>query len=269
MEPSTQTLDINEIHEILSDIRDAIKSGKIGAAKASARLLSSNLPSLKKDCSFFINSLTSIQEGMADRSITKDEARKELSSSVDDLSSKLEKILKKSAKFKEADDFKLGITVPSSPSVDYTSEKTKLEASIESKGLFLGKSSLLPMTNPPLSEISLKDAGLKVDSFSGYVILRDQIVLGVSRDLLNNLVGSTKSEKEFQQKKAEILQKLKEKALNKFPNKKLVDSGLVVSWYESYWFWFMPTGYSKIFKQSTISPVEVSTFSLKKWSFPW
>ena len=270
-----------EIRELVKDLEFQIKNSQFNNAKATLRVLLSKLNGLKSYNVRLLNTITSVEEGLASEEISLTHAKKELREALDNYRDSVFKLLDslvvptQEEQLHAIDDlFKLSRETLFS----FEKDRMKVKMALETRGLVLTTSPVVAITGPLLDVDKLKRNGFKAKTLEGYPVLLDQTVLGIRTDtVLDALSGEKKVSEGHKsrlpgttpEQRKEIKQEVLETVLNRMKSQRPVVLGDENHLIGASWFWIVPSDHLKLWRSCTTSPNTVSSVSVKGWGFPF
>jgi len=255
------SVNMEEITELRSDLNAALRSGQLQVAVGLLERLIREIPSLKRSCNVFINTLKSIREGMHSGALTGAEAKSEVAEGKQIFDQEIEKTLDdlegSNTKIDHEIPLDLGQRLPA-----FEQSADQLQKKMAKTGLVLAYAPILPLVQPPFSADALKKLGFQFESISNYIVLHKQLVLGVSHDYVDKHMDK-------KLKKEDVLKDVVEVAIAKHANLNLTQVGGFSGWDGAYWAWLCPSRELTQLRKCTIAGPSATTFKVARWSFPF
>lgn len=240
-------------------------------AFAQIPVLLSVIPQLKLAVTLYRNTLLSVQEGLRDGALTRQEASKELFSAnlllkeaydvqLENLNSKKLTLQEKRTLLEDLHLNTLKV---------YDRNMNEVQTRLGREGLFLGFAPVLPLMSPPLDHSKLKALGIPSRVFADYVILERQFVVGVSQDYIKTTFGLGPRQTATPKQSTIILDEIRDLVRTRFRSKSLTEMAEPASWWGAQWMWFVSKGEFKQLRACTIADSSEVRLRVRSWSFPF
>ena len=173
-------VDDTAVLELLRDVGFALKNSQFQVAKANLSLMLKHLPSLKSKNVALLNALTSLQEGLDSRDLTKKEFTAQLREEFTAYRLSVETVLAE-LKIPTQKDEMLSLeellSHQKSTLTSFEETRDSLERKLlDGSGVVVAYAPVIPISQPPLDVAKLKANAFKSESFMGYPILHKMMV---------------------------------------------------------------------------------------------
>ena len=273
-------VDDTAVRESLKDLEHALRAQQFNNARAILGVIVGHLRMAVRSTNIrLLNTITSVEEGLATEDLTLTAAKRELKAAYAEYVVSVEKALEDLViPTQEEDRRSLDDVLMRSNETLLSFEKNRstIRERIKSNGVVITLAPVLVLSTPGLDVVKLKRFGFKSKSLEGYPVIEDQMVVGISVDVVLNRLTDRKLNDDgspVKPSKAEDRDEVKAEFLDtvfsRFKSRKLVQLGKETSYEGTSWFWLTPSDHVKLFKSCTTSPHTVNSFSVKSWGFPF
>lgn len=269
------------VRESLNDLEHTLRAQQFNNARATLSIIAGQLKLAVRSYNVeMLNTLTSVEEGIASGDLTLNGAKRELRDAFQKYRLAVEKVLDAliiPTQEDEARSLEDVLKRSTETLLSFEKNRTAIKERIKSQGVVVTTAPVLVLSAPGLDVAKLKYNGFKSKSVEGYPVIEEQMVVGISVDVvLNRIPGRKFDEKTSQplkpstpEQRQEVKAEFLETVLTRFKNRKLIQLGNEVAYEGTSWFWLAPSDHVKLFKSCTTSPHTVNSLSIKSWGFPF
>lgn len=270
-------VDDSAVLDLLKDVGFSLRNAQYKVAASLLASILKHLPSVKSKNVALMNAVTSLQEGLASRDITKkefDRSIREEFAAYDLFIRDVLKELRIPTQKEEMISLEELVSHQRNVLTGFEETRDSLEKKIlaSSGGVLLTTAPTILVTNPGLDVAKLKANGFKSESFMGYPIVHKMIVLGITTERIVNEVrraNGKSSKPTTAEQRNEVIDRVVDIAKARMPDHRLIPVGGLQQWYEASWLLLMPQAQVNRMKSCTMSPTTVSSLIFKKWAFPF
>lgn len=265
-EVATSAVDADRVASLLTEMTRASASFKLQTAIGYAQNLLNELPSLKATLRNYRNTLTSVQGGLADGSLTQVQAKKEIKE-ANTLVENYIKMLLAEISVDETEVAPLTLDKLNDSLEKFSSTKNDLQTKLMRSPFFVGYTSVVPITTPTLSVDLLIQNGFKAEPFHGYSILGGQIVAGLTSDYIKSHM---KEDNDGKSRTAdEVFNEFVDLVKLRYRKLDLIQLGHSIPWWDTSWVWLIPSRQFKVLKSCTYGGRSAINLNVKSWGFPF
>ena len=274
------TVNDTAVRESLRDLEHALRAQQFNNARAILSTIVGQLKLAVRSHNIrILNTLTSVEEGTASGDLSVMGARSELKTAYLEYKTSVENILE-SLVIPSQEDEKRSLTDVLNRSketlLSFEKNRAAVRERIKESGVVVTSAPVLALASPDLDVEKLKRVGFKAKSLEGYPVLQEQMVVGISVDVVLKRIPGRKLEEDgtpskpsTPEQRNEIKDEFLETVFARFKSRKLIQLGKEVSYEGTSWYWLVPADHVKLFKSCTTSPHTVTSFSVKSWGFPF
>lgn len=274
------TVNDTAVRESLRDLEHALRAQQFNNARAILSTIVGQLKLAVRSHNIrILNTLTSVEEGTASGDLSVMGARNELKLAYLEYKTSVEAILE-SLVIPSQEDEKRSLTDVLNRSAEtllsFEKNRAAIRERIKESGVVVTSAPVLALAAPDLDVEKLKRVGFKAKSLEGYPVLQEQMVVGISVDVVLKRIPGRKMEEDgtpskpsTPEQRNEIKDEFLETVFARFKARKLIQLGKEVSYEGTSWYWLVPADHVKLFKSCTTSPHTVTSLSVKSWGFPF
>lgn len=278
------SIDASQIEEILSDLLKEAKNMQLQVMRASLSRMRTLLPGVRDENRIVLNTVLSVEEGLASGEIGPQRARRDMVEAVENYATKVRAMIQslvtpsQEEEARQGELLDLALHQARGKIQEFEKHRAEVMSQVKRSGIAVVTAPVLAITAPVLDVAKLKNNGFTATSLEGYPVLHKQTVLGLSVEALHRLSGgdglkevklsdgtSTRS------LKPERRDEIKEEVIATFlaKNPGFIQTGREHSMDGVSWFWFLPENHIKLMKRCTLSPTTVQSLTVKDWGFPF
>jgi hypothetical protein len=274
------TVNDTGVRESVNDLEHALRSSQFNNARQILGQIATQLRmAIRQHNIRILNTITSVEEGMASNEISPTKARRELKAAFDEYKLEVERALD-SLVIPSQEDEARSLTDVLNRSTEtllsFEKNRSAVRERIKSQGVVVTLAPVLVMSTPGLDVEKLRRVGFKAKSLEGYAVLEEQTVVGLSVDVVLSRIPGRKLEEDgtpakpsTPEQRNEIKDEFLETVIDRFRARKLIQLGGEFSSEQTSWFWLVPADHVKLFKSCTTAAHTVNSFSVKSWGFPF
>jgi len=275
---SQSTVNDEEVREQLKDLELALRNHALNNARAILSTILGHLRNAARPHNIsLLNTITSVEEGLASAEIGPMKARKELAEAFAEYSQSITKALDSLVIPTQKDEkvaFDQVLDRSTEVLLSFASQQEAILKRIREQGIVLTTAPVLTISSPPLDVSKLKSNGFKAKSLSGYAVLEDQLVVGISVDVVlsrttRKLSKDGSKKPSTPEERNQIKEEFLDTVLQKYRNRKMIAVGGENSYEKSSWFWLVPSDNLRLLRSCTIVDHTVSSVNFTKWGFPF
>ncbi len=274
------TVNDTAVRESLRDLEHALRAQQFNNARAILSSIVSQLKlSVRSHNIRILNTLTSVEEGIASGDLSAVGSRSELKIAFIEYEAAVESILEALVIPTQEEEMRSLTDVLNRSTetlLSFESNRSAIRQRIRENGVVVTSAPVLALSTPGLDVEKLKRVGFKSKSLEGYPVLQEQMVVGISVDVVLERIPGRKLEEDgtpskpsTMEQRNEVKEEILDTVLVRFNSRKLVQLGKEMSYEGTSWYWLVPADHVKLFKSCTTSPHTVTSFSVKSWGFPF
>lgn len=270
-----------EVRELVKDLEFQLKNSQYNNAKSTLRSILTKLNGVKSYNIRLLNTITSVEEGLAAEEISLTQAKREIREAMDLYRDTIFRVLDELVIPTQEDQLHAindMLKLSRETLLSFEKQRSAVLKMLEGQGVVLTTAPVLAMTGPILDVAKLKMNGFKARSLEGYPVLLEQTVLGIKvENVLDHLSGEkmvpeghkTRLPGSTAEQRKEVKQDILDVALARMKGQNVIAVGEEVQFAGASWYWLVPSGHLKLWRSCTTSPVTVGSVSIKGWGFPF